>query len=127
MFLKFAKFPKLAKSILNTCQTCIRQNVAICGTRQTWPHSPKAIFEKNVTRLDTFARVIRHSREFGASGHCLVFRLKKMKAHTFCTHTNIHSMFHCLLITYIAKLFLLCIGYSFFFLLLKHIISFMVK
>jgi hypothetical protein len=32
---------------------------------------PKAIFEKNVTRLAAFARVIRHSREFGASGHCL--------------------------------------------------------
>ncbi len=30
------------------------------------------IFEKNVTRLDTFAQVIRHSRKFGASGHCLV-------------------------------------------------------
>ncbi len=29
------------------------------------------IFEKNVTRLDTFARVIRHFGEFGASGHCL--------------------------------------------------------
>ena len=28
--------------------------------------------KKNVTRLDTFARVIRHFREFGASGHCLV-------------------------------------------------------
>jgi hypothetical protein len=26
---------------------------------------------KNVTRLDTFARVIRHFGEFGASGHCL--------------------------------------------------------
>jgi hypothetical protein len=24
-----------------------------------------------VTRLDTFARVIRHFGEFGASGHCL--------------------------------------------------------
>jgi hypothetical protein len=32
---------------------------------------PKGFFEKNVTRLDTFARVIRHSGEFGASGHCL--------------------------------------------------------
>jgi hypothetical protein len=32
----------------------------------------RAIFEKNVTRLATFARVIRHSREFGASGHCLI-------------------------------------------------------
>jgi hypothetical protein len=38
---------------------------------QTRPHSPKAIFDKNVIRLDTFARVIRHFREFGASGHCL--------------------------------------------------------
>jgi hypothetical protein len=42
-------------------------------TRQTRQHSPKAIFEKNVTRLDTFAQVIRHFREFGASGHCLFF------------------------------------------------------
>jgi hypothetical protein len=41
------------------------------STRQTRRHSPKAIFEKNVTRLATFARVIRHSCEFGASGHCL--------------------------------------------------------
>ncbi len=43
------------------------------STRQTCRHLPRAIFEKNVTRLDTFARVIRYSREFGASGHCLVF------------------------------------------------------
>ncbi len=42
------------------------------STRQTRRHSPKTIFEKNVTRLATFARVIRHSREFGASGNCLV-------------------------------------------------------
>ncbi len=45
----------------------------VARTRQTRRHSPTAIFEKNVTRLDTFARVIRHFREFGASGHCLVF------------------------------------------------------
>jgi hypothetical protein len=31
----------------------------------------RPFLEKNVTTLDTFARVIRHSREFGASGHCL--------------------------------------------------------
>ncbi len=55
MFLKFAKFAKLAKNILNTRQICICQNVAICGTHQTQPHSPKAIFEKNVTRLAKFA------------------------------------------------------------------------
>ncbi len=73
MFLKFAKFAKLAKNILNTRQTRICHNVAICGTRQTRPHSPKAIFEKNVTRIAKFARVIRDSREFGASSHCLRF------------------------------------------------------
>jgi hypothetical protein len=27
-----------------------------------------------VTRLDTFAQVIRHFGEFGASGHCLIWR-----------------------------------------------------
>ncbi len=41
-------------------------------TRQTRPHLPKGFFEKNATRLDTFVRVIRHSGEFGASGHCLI-------------------------------------------------------
>jgi hypothetical protein len=41
-------------------------------TRQTRRHSPKAIFEKNVTRLAKFARVTRESRKFGASSHCLV-------------------------------------------------------
>ena len=38
---------------------------------QKWP-LPNAIFEKNVTRLDTFAQVMSESREFGASGHCLI-------------------------------------------------------
>jgi hypothetical protein len=41
-------------------------------TRYICPHSPKGFFEKNVTRLDTFARVIRQNGEFGASGHCLI-------------------------------------------------------
>jgi hypothetical protein len=40
-------------------------------TRYIRPRLTFAIFEKNVTRLDTFARVIRHFGEFGASGHCL--------------------------------------------------------
>ena len=44
----------------------------VARTRQTRRHLPKAIFEKNVTRLDTFARVIRHFHKFGASGHCLI-------------------------------------------------------
>ncbi len=69
MFLNSPNSPKAFWRL----QTRIRQNVAICGTRQTRPHSPKAIFDKNVTRFDTFARVIRHFREFGASGHCLKF------------------------------------------------------
>jgi hypothetical protein len=47
-------------------------NLANSSTRR---HSPKAIFEKNVTRLDKFAGVIGESREFGASGHCLVIHL----------------------------------------------------
>ena len=42
------------------------------STRQTHRHSPKAIFEKNVTRLDKFSWVIGESREFGTSGHSLV-------------------------------------------------------
>ena len=41
-------------------------------TRQTRRHSPKAISEKNVTRLAKFARVMRESREFGESCHCLI-------------------------------------------------------
>jgi hypothetical protein len=40
-------------------------------TRQTRRHLPKAISEKNVTCLAKFERVMRESREFGASGHCL--------------------------------------------------------
>ncbi len=57
---------------MRTRQTRRHSPSRVARTRQTRGHSPKAIFEKNVTRLDTFARVIRHSREFGASGHCLV-------------------------------------------------------
>jgi hypothetical protein len=38
----------------------------------------RAFFEKNVTRLDTLARVICHFGEFGASGHCL-FKFKRRK------------------------------------------------
>ncbi len=54
--------------VARTRQTRRHSPSRVARTRQTCPHSPKAIFEKNVTRLDTFARVIRHSREFGASG-----------------------------------------------------------
>jgi hypothetical protein len=54
-------------------------------TRQTHPHLPKAISGKNVTRLDTFARVIRHSHEFGASGHCLTYT-QNLKLKLFIFH-----------------------------------------
>ncbi len=63
----------LPSHVARTRQTRRHSPSRVARTRQTCGHSPKAIFEKNVTRLDTFARVIRHSREFGASGHCLVF------------------------------------------------------
>jgi len=32
---------------------------------------PKAIFEKNVTRLTKFAQVMSESRQFGVNGRCL--------------------------------------------------------
>jgi hypothetical protein len=54
------------------------------------PDSPtfaKGLFEKNVTRLDTFARVMSESREFGASGHCLC-KTKNL----FCSGFN-HFLF----------------------------------
>jgi hypothetical protein len=41
-------------------------------TRQTRRNLPKAIFEKNVTRLAKFAGVIRETRANFASSHCLV-------------------------------------------------------
>jgi hypothetical protein len=44
-------------------------------TRQTRRHSPNAIFEKNVTRLAKFARVLSESHKFGASGQCLIVSL----------------------------------------------------
>ncbi len=55
-----------------TRQTRQHSPSRVARTRQTRRRLPKAIFEKNVTHLDTFARVIRDSCKFGASGHCLV-------------------------------------------------------
>jgi hypothetical protein len=40
-----------------------------------------------VTRLATFARVIRHSREFGASGHCL--NIRQFRPHENCRDQEI--------------------------------------
>ncbi len=60
-----------------TRQTCRHSPTYFARTRQTRRHSPKAIFEKNVTRLDTFAQVMSESHKFGASGHCLA-KTKKL-------------------------------------------------
>ena len=46
-------------------QAMLRGLARIADIRQ------RPFLRKNVTRLDTFARVIRHFGEFGASGHCL--------------------------------------------------------
>ena len=59
-------------TFVRTRQTRRHSPSHVARTRQTRQHSPKAIFEKNVTRLDKFAQVMSESREFGASGHCLV-------------------------------------------------------
>ena len=40
-------------------------------TQYICSRSTLATFEKNMTRLDTFARVIRQFGKFGAIGHCL--------------------------------------------------------
>ncbi len=85
-------------SLPSTRQTRRHSSSRLPSTRQTRRHSPKAIFEKNVTRLDTFARVIRHSGEFGASGHCLIKRQKtKQKTKVIKSTAKLwhHSMCMC--------------------------------
>jgi hypothetical protein len=69
----------MGQDLASTRQTRRHSPSTFARTRQTRRHSPTAIFEKNVTRLDTFARVIRHFREFGASGHCLAIMQNKQK------------------------------------------------
>ena len=49
-----------------------RRHSPTCFAR-TRRHSPKAIFEKNVTRLAKFAQVLSESRKFGTSCHSLPF------------------------------------------------------
>jgi len=58
----------------------IRQPILL-GLAQLAHIRQRPFLEKNVTRLDTFAWVIRHSREFGASGHCLekIFLAMRMR------------------------------------------------
>ena len=52
----------------------IRQPVLL-GLARLADIRQRPFLKKNVTRLDTFAGVIRHSRKFGASGHCLLLIL----------------------------------------------------
>ncbi len=49
----------LLSRVAQTCQTRRHLLSRVARTRQTCRHSPKAIFEKNVTRLDKFAQVTR--------------------------------------------------------------------
>jgi hypothetical protein len=65
----------LPRVLASTRQTRQHLPSTFARTGQTHQHLPKAIFEKNVTRLAKFVRVIRESREFGASSHCLLFTL----------------------------------------------------
>ena len=59
----------------------------IFDTRQ---HLPKAVFEKNVTRL---AKVLSESREFGVSGHCsILMHAKGMKFYFECFQKVISMM-----------------------------------
>jgi hypothetical protein len=60
-------------------------------TRQTRHIRQTLFFEKNVTRLDTFARVIHQFGEFGVSGHCLVLTIKAkhIKVETLLLQENI--------------------------------------
>jgi hypothetical protein len=71
----------MGQDLASTRQTRRHLPSTFARTRQTRRHSPKAIFEKNVTCLDTIARVIRHFREFGASGHCLSQTQKSLFIH----------------------------------------------
>ncbi len=68
----------------------------VARTRQTCRHLPKAIFEKNVTRLDKFAQVMRESREFGASGHSLdIFQIRqKINGTVFFLRISVYLNFN---------------------------------
>jgi hypothetical protein len=46
-----------------------------------------------VTRLDTFAQVIRHFGEFGASGHCLINLLYTTLGTHFTTPNTLNNVF----------------------------------
>ncbi len=66
------------------CKTCRHSPSWFGRTHQTRPYLPNTIFEKNVTRLAKFGRVLTESRKFGASGHCLPFyQESKMKNFMF--------------------------------------------
>jgi hypothetical protein len=71
----------LPRGLASTRQTRRHSPCRVARTCQTRQHLPSIlqgigrqadIFEKNMTRLPKFARVIRESRKFGASCHCLL-------------------------------------------------------
>ncbi len=85
----------LPSRVARTRQTRQHSPNHLPSTPQTRRHSPNAIFEKNVTRLTTFARVIHHSREFGASGHCLIFPPKKFNGNiAYCLRIMLKALTH---------------------------------
>ena len=67
-------------------------------------HSPA--FAKMRLAFDTFARVIRHFGEFGASGHCLVLTKTCGKAY-YLTPFGIHLMDLSLLIESVYNIYLI--------------------
>ncbi len=95
-FTIFGKYSNLPKwSFSEMCQTChTRRHSPNCfaQTRQIRRDSPKAIFEKNVTRLPKFARVLSESHKFGESGHSLT-KVQKLSKYTFELYPNIVSFF----------------------------------
>ena len=94
-FCEYSHSPKQSFSeICKTRQTRRHSPSRVDRTRQTRRHLPKAIFEKNVTRLVKFARVLSESREFGASGHCLInipMQSLQFKYHTLTFARNLRK------------------------------------
>ncbi len=74
-FCEFEYSPKTRhfQKYASTRQTRRHSPSRVARTRRTCRHLPKAIFEKNVTRIAKFTRVIFESRKFGASSHSLIF------------------------------------------------------
>jgi hypothetical protein len=85
---RLARLANICRAVLRGLARLGHSPSRVAWTPQTRRHSPKAIFKKNVTRLDKFVRVTRESCEFGASGHCLIKNQKKL------TKCNLMSISH---------------------------------